>query len=117
MESIQDQQLKGNKSKSEIDWNHIERGSNRKPKQNGIKPKPRVGEMSQTENRNRTKSNRKPIHNGINPKQRVEMYQTENRNRMESIQNQLLKGIKPKTEMEWNQTVTKSSNVSNRKSK
>jgi tRNA(Ser,Leu) C12 N-acetylase TAN1 len=105
MESIQNQLLKGNKSKSEIDLNHIERGSNRKPKQNGIKPTPRVGEMSQTENRNRMKSNRKPIQNEIKSKQRVEMYQTENRNRMESIQNQLLKFIKPKIEMEWNQTV------------
>jgi hypothetical protein len=94
MESNRNQELgKCHKPKTETEWN---------------KAKPRVGEMSQTENRNRMKSNRKPIQNGIKQKQRVEMFQTENRNRMESIRNQLLKGIKLKTEMEWNQTETKS---------
>jgi hypothetical protein len=95
MESIQNQQLKGIKPKTEIEWiQNVTKSS-----------------------KNRMESNRKLIQNGIKPKQRVETYQTENRNRMESIQNQQLKGIKPKTEIEWNQTVTKNCNVSNRKPK
>jgi hypothetical protein len=84
MEANQNQMLKGIKPNGIQPNESIEWESNRKPNQNGIKPKPRFGEMSQTENRNR----------------------------MESTRNQELKGVKPKTEIEWkiywNQTRTNS---------
>jgi hypothetical protein len=98
MESNRNQELKGmkpktqlewnqcNKSKSEIDWNNIETGSNQK-----LNPKPRVGEMTQTEIRNRMEWI------GIKLLPRVAMYQIEIRNRMESNRIQALKGSPTET--------------------
>jgi hypothetical protein len=56
-ESDRNQELKGIKPKTEIEWNQMEtmiwgNVSNRNPEQNGIKPKPKNGERYQIENRN-----------------------------------------------------------------